>query len=400
MTTAARLLLTLLLPALVAACAGDSRSDTLQQPLQEMVAAKFAAYTSAAKLPDNAGLLLHIVTPAGSWTATAGLPAGAGADWHYRVASVSKTFTAAAIMLLDQQGRLAIDDVVTAPIPGSSVPYLPNSPNYAIPHKGQITIRQLLSHRAGVFDLFNNPVPASSSYPYAGKNYASYVYNDLQEPDHQFTADELAGVLAANQLSSNPPDTEYLYSDTGFTLLAKIVERVSGTSYDRFMAEHFFTPLGLTQTTAPWSGYDTTLPAPFFHGYSNEGAGFFETTEDNMSSQIGPGNIISTPRDMARWIRALLSGHGPLSGAQIARMTTRPAGNSGYALGIGTYELGLGHSGAHPGYVNLVVYNPLDDVAVVVVTPFIDYNRLPEHLALLLDVGREARRIAGGQHLP
>jgi D-alanyl-D-alanine carboxypeptidase len=388
---------TALILCLSTGCGSDSRGgSTVEARMGGMVAAKYAAYKAANGLPDNAGLVVHLQTPTGSWTASAGLPAGADETWHYRVASVSKTFTAAAIMLLDQQGRLHIDDPLTAPIPGSAQPYLPASPNYAIPHKGEITIRQLLSHRAGVFDLFNNPVPASSPFPYAGKYYNNYVYDDLQEPDHQFTLDELAGVVAANNLSSGAPDSGYSYSDTGYTLLAKIIERVSGRSYDRFLEENFFTPLGLSRTSAPWNGSDIALPQPFLRGYSSGGDGvFFETTEDNMSSQVGPGNIISTPHDMARWIRALLSGRGPLSPVQVARMTTVPSGNTTYALGIGRNDLGLGHSGAHPGYVNLVVYDPVDDVALVVATPFIDYTKLNEHLALMVEVGSEARKIAG-----
>ncbi len=370
------------------------KPDAVDQRLREMLAAKYAAYKIANNLPENAGVLVYLQSPEGNRLATAGLPAGADENWRYRIASVSKTFTAASIMLLDQQGKLNIDDTLTALIPNTTTPYLPDSPNYAIPYKDRITIKQLLSHRAGVFDVFNNPVPASGASPYAGKYYNTYVYEDLKEPDHQFTLDELAGVVAAGGLSSNPPDSQYKYSDTGYTLLAKIIERVSGKSYDRFLAENFLTPMGLTQTIVPWSAYDTTLPPPFFRGYSSDGSGFVETTEDNMSSQVGPGNIISTARDMAQWIRALLSGRGPLTREQIARMTLVPDGNTTYALGVGGNEVGIGHSGAHPGYVNLVAYNPHDDVAVVVVTPFIDYSNLQAHLAFLTDVGKEAGSVA------
>lgn len=378
--------------ALLAGCSTGkpSPSSAVQTKLQEMLAAKYTAYKSANNLPENAGVLVYLQSPQGRWLATAGLPSGADENWHYRIASVSKTFTAASIMLLDQQGKLKIDDVLTATIPHTSVAYLPDSPHYAIPHKEQITIRQLLSHRAGIFDVFNNPVPDAGTCPYAGKTYNEYVYQDLKEPDHQFTLDELAAVIADNKLSTSPPDTEYKYSDTGYTLLAKIVERVSGKSYDLFLKENFLIPMGLTRTFAPWSAYDTTLPSPFFHGYSSDGSGFIETTEDNMSSQTGPGNLISTPSDMARWIRTLLSGKGPLNRGQIARMTAVPTGNTTYALGIGRNAVGLGHSGAHPGYVNLVAYDPQEDVAVVVVTPFIDYSKLHAHLALLTDIGREA----------
>ncbi len=360
-----------------------------------MVSTKYLAYKNANGLPDNAGIMVYLLYPEGQRVAAAGLPNGVNENWHYRIASVSKTFTAASIMLLDQQGKLKIDDVLTGNITGTSFSYLPDSPNYAIPYKEKITIRQLLSHRAGIFDVFNNPIPDSSTSSYAGSYYNSYVYQDMNEPDHQFTLDELAGVVSVNKLYSKPPESEYHYSDTGYSLLAKIVERVSGKSYDRFLSDNFFKPLGLSQTTAPWSAYDTTLPSPFLAGYVSGGSGFSEINEDNMSSHVGPGNIISTPSDVAHWARALLSGRGPLTKEQIARMTAVPAGNTTYALGIGNSELGMGHSGAHPGYVNIVGYNPNDDVAVVVATPFIDYTKLNEHLALMIEIGKEARKIAG-----
>jgi D-alanyl-D-alanine carboxypeptidase len=280
-------------------------------------------------------------------------------------------------------------------IPGENVPYLADSPNYAIPNKNRITIRQVLSHRAGIFDVFNNPIPETSPYPYAGESYGSYICSELREPDHQFTADELLGVVAANKLSTSEPGAEYHYSDTGYTLLAKIVERVSGKSYDRFLKENFLAPLGLDQTSAPWNGDDMGLPEPYLPGHVNIGTGFLDFAEDNMSSQVGPGNIISTPADMARWVKSILSGRGPLTKDQILKMTKIPAGNDTYALGIGNTILGMGHSGAHPGYVNLVSYNPDDDVAIVVATPFIDYAKLSDHLAFMVDVGREAKKLAG-----
>ncbi len=389
----------LLVLSFASAEAGSEEAINIAQPsIQSMVSEKYAAYKASHDLPDGAGVVVYLETPRGNAAAMAGLPDGADETWHYRIASVSKTFTAASIMLLDQRGKLDIEAVLTDTIPGTDVPYLADSPNYAVPNKDRITIRQLLSHRAGIFDVFNNPVPESSEHPYAGQYYNAYIYYELNEPDHTFTADELIGVVAANRLSTAEPGAEYHYSDTGFTLLAKIVERVAGMSYDRFLKENFFAPLGLEHTSAPWNGNDMGLPQPYLTGHASDGTGFIEVVEDNMSSQVGPGNIISTPADMARWIRSLLSGRGPLSKEQIARMTKVPAGNATYALGIGSTPIGLGHSGAHPGYVNLVVYNPDDDVAVVVATPFIDYSKLSDHLAFMVDIGKEARTLAGYPH--
>lgn len=386
----------ILLPLAILTAHSSDSADTVQSRIQEMVAAKYKDYKTANNLPENAGVIVHLQTPNGAFTAAAGLPSGTDQNAHYRIASVSKTFTAAAIMLLDQQGKLRIDDRLTDMIPGTKEPYLPDSPHYAIPFKDQITIRQVLSHRAGIFDVFNSPIKEA---PYDGVPYGQYVRSVLNEPDHQFTQDELAGVLAANKLcySDEERNNGYKYSDTNYTILAKIIERVSGKSYDKFLAGNLLIPLGLTQTSAPWSAYDSLLPEPYLRGYfrTDSKEDFEETTECNMSDQVGPGNIVSTPANMGQWIRTLLSGRGPLTKEQIARMTAVPEGNTTYALGIGNSEVGQGHSGAHPGYINLVAYHPQDDVAVVVVTPFIDYSKLHEHLAFITDIAKEARKIAG-----
>lgn len=374
------------------------QQDVIAVQMQQMVETKYAAYKSANKLPENAGVLVYVQSPSGIWLATAGVPSGVKENSHFRIASNTKTFTAAAIMLLDQQGRLRIDDYVTSIIPGKGIPYLPESPSYALPYKSRITIRQLLSHRAGVYDMTNDPVPATSKAPYAGKYYMEYVKNDLNEPDHQFTFDELAGVDSLNQLSYWQPDGGYHYSNTGYTLLAVIIERVTGQSYGQFIKDNLFTTVGLSSTSSPWSANERALPAPFITGYSNNGTQYVETTEDNMSGNVAEGNIISTAADLTVWYRTLLSGSGPVNKDQIARMTAIPAGNesSMYGLGIATYaDIGFGHTGAHRGYMSLGVYNPQDNLTVVVVHSFLDGDNINTQGAFLLDLGKQARRIAG-----
>ncbi len=386
----------LALTTLLCSCGSDA-PDSVQPQLQAMVESKLAAYKTANNLSNDAGVLVHLVSPRGTWTVSAGSAAGAGAGSHYRIASVTKTFTSAAIMLLDQQGKLDITKKVTDLIPGTDIPYLPDTPGYQIPHKSEITIEHLLSHRSGVFDVCNDPVPEGKSVPYAGKNYLQYIIYDLNDPRHQFTFDELVGVNSLNELSYWAPDGGYHYSNTGYSLLAKIIERVSGKSYDRFITDNFFIPMGLTHSSAPWNSNDRTLPAPYVKGYIRPDATtqLVESSEDNMSANVAEGNIISTPADAARWMRMLLTGMGPVNKGQITRMTTKPAGNTSYALGLDVGDLGIGHTGAHLGYMNYVVYHPADDVTVVVVVPFIDYDSMNEQADLIMDLAKEARKTAG-----
>ncbi|MDD3293866.1 MAG: serine hydrolase [Geobacteraceae bacterium] len=149
-------------------------------------------------------------------------------------------------------------------------------------------------------------------------------------------------------------------------------------------------------TSLPWNANDRAIPSPYLKGYSNMGTGFSETTQDNMSANIAEGNIIGTPADMARWIRTLLRGDGPLNKDQTVRMTTPPAGTTqGYALGIQSYEdIGMGHTGAHKGFMNLVAYNPRDDLTIVVVLPFVDFQKVNEQGTFLIDIAKKARKIA------
>ncbi len=363
--------------AVLTGCAsyGAEREVSVQDALQDMIDADFALLRADQELPSHLGIILHLQTPGEEYTVKAGF-AGVPVTEHtrYRVASVSKTFTAAAIMLLDQEGIINIDDALTAVIPGTGMTYLPDTAAFAIPNKEQITIRDLLSHRAGVYDLFNDPVPAESSEAYAGMQYAVYIQDVMGEELHQYTLEELAGVLAVNQLSYGPPGEVFHYSDTGYSLLAGIVERASGMSYAEYLQEKFLTPLGLHDTSAPSDARDTALPEPFLEGYTRWDDDYFSTTEDNMSNQVGPGNIISSASDTAVWIRELLSARGPLSSSQIERMKSIPEGNDIYALGVSQTPFGWGHSGAHPGYLNFVSYHAGHDVSVAAAAPFINYN--------------------------
>ncbi|NBK21258.1 MAG: class A beta-lactamase-related serine hydrolase [Spirochaetia bacterium] len=353
---------------------GSQQPSDIGPALQQLVETQYGQFRETYNLPDHLGMLLFMHTPKGDFTAQAGFPDdGYDEDTHYRIASVTKTFTAASIMLLDQAGALDIEDTVTDTIMDKGIRYLPDTDEYAIPYKEEITIRDLLAHRAGIFDVFNDPIPEESQQSYAGMNYVEYIM-ETEDTPHQFSFAEMASVLAKNQLSYGRPGSLYHYSDLGYMLLAVIIERVSGMPYSQFLEEHFFTPMLLQNTTSVNQADDTGLPDPYFTGYSRWDAGYFETTEDNLTSNIGAGNIISTPRDMAHWIRGLLAGKGSLSPAQIQRMKMIPEGNISYALGISKTPVGIGHSGAHPGYLNFVQYNEEHDVALVVVAPFLDYD--------------------------
>jgi len=341
----------------------------------------------------SGGLTLLALTPQGEFFATT--LDGVTPKSHFRGASTTKAFTAAAIMLLDQRGLLKIDDPLTATMPGKGEPYLPDTPDFAIPHKGEITIRQLLSHRAGVFDLANQDIPADKPVPYAGKRYVDWQVE--QDAHHSFTKPELIGVLAATQVSNAAPGAAYRYSDTHYTILGEIVERVSGMTLDQFKAAELLKPNGLDDTQFIIDGHVSTLPAPAISGFAKEQDKITGWDDYNYSYDPGSGNVFTTPADLARWIRLLVRGEAGVSKEQVARMTD-VFPDSHYGLGLsrkaaGSFDLGFGHNGGTPGFLTDLAYNPANDMGYVLVSSLIDFDDLGGELGWMDAVAAEALQL-------
>lgn len=343
------------------------------------------------------GLTAMMITPTAEYFAST--IAGAGPASHFRGASTTKSFTAAAIMLLDQRGQLKIDDFVTAPMPGNGNPYLPTTPDYAIPYKGQITIRQLLGHRSGVFDVGNIDIPRTVDAPYAGRRYVDWV-EETQGDQHTFTVDEMVGVVARNQLDKGPPGQNFQYSNTGYSLLAKIVEQVSGKRFAQFLHDELVVPNGLGETTFPDDGRVQNLPTPFIEGTTKAGGNFYPTTSRNVSWGVGEGNVVTTPANLSRWMRRLLKGEAGVDARQVARMLEcMPTGEAhvSYGLGIECYprDLGHGHNGGITGYITVARHDAAADVTVVIFTTLFDVDDFQAQGEWLYETARKVRAVAG-----
>ena len=137
----------------------------------------------------------------------------------FHVASMSKQFTAASIVLLAQEGKLSLDDPVRK--------YIPELPDFGIP----ITIRQLIHHTSGLRDQWD-------LLGLAGWRYSLDLITD----------DDVLAVMSRQRDLNFPPGTRHLYSNTGYTLLAQIVKRVSGQSFREFTTSHIFQPLQMNNT--------------------------------------------------------------------------------------------------------------------------------------------------------
>ena len=380
---------------LVAGCSGTSDNPTNTEKLQASVDDNWTQYKQMHGVPGG-GMAVYIESPSGNYFASSGMAAGIDQNTRFRIASNTKTFTSAAIMLLDQQGKLHIGDTIVSLIPGQAVPYVPNTAQYNIPNKASITIRHLLSHTAGVFDVTNDPVPSSCPAPYAGQNYGDYIL--ATDPNHQFSPDELVGVDATCQLSYFLPSASYKYSNQGYSILATIIERVSGIPYDQFVIQNLIRLNALFSTSVPMLGTDQTIPLPFNPGYLYYNGIMTDVTQSNMSLNIAEGNIISTPVDLARWVRRLIRGEaGPNSASVEAMKTMTPQSNTKYGLGIFYIGgLGYGHNGAHNGYLSLMVYDPAVDVTTILYFNIWDaVNLSAEQFPLLTKAAKDARAAVG-----
>ena len=364
--------------------------------LTSVMEEKWAAYASD-KPGFNGSLTMQIMSPKGEFFVTANPADNLTQNVHFRGASTTKTFTAASILLLHQEGKLNIDDKITQTISGKDITYVPDSADYAIPFKDNITIRQLLGHTAGVFDISNTNIPSNASAVYAGKNYLDYIKES--QPEHTFTFDECVGVVASNQLAYFPPGEGAHYSNTGYSILGKIIERASGMNYTTFVEQRLLQPNGLDDTYFVALGSERQLPAPYVTGYTYVNGELMETTEDNMSPHNAEGNVITTPNNLCKWGKLLYSGQAGVNQDLVALMVdVKPTGEEHVVYGLGTEYaegLGFGHNGAHVGYLTVMCYDEQTDTAIVISASVLNVDDLYGQLDAMYGIGRQAKQVLG-----
>ena len=200
------------------------------------------------------GISVAVISGNTNYFATYKMGNNMTANTRFRVASITKFFTGAAILLLEQSGKLNIEDKIISQMPGRVETYIPTSNNYSIPFKDEITIKQVLEHRAGIFDINNSEIPSGLNVPYSWMSYLRYKM--MQDPQHTFTTDELFDVISTNKLFYAKPGEEYHYSDMGYSLLSKIIERVSGESYIDFVTNNLLKSNNLNNSLLPYLGSD------------------------------------------------------------------------------------------------------------------------------------------------
>jgi CubicO group peptidase (beta-lactamase class C family) len=259
---------------------------------------------------------------------------------NFRLASLTKPFTAMAIMLLVDDGRLRFEDRVRD--------ILPDMPAYG----REIRIRHLLTHTSGL-RAYQDFVPESST-------------RHVKDRDVPI-------LLRRTDALMFPPGSAFRYGDSGYAILALVVEAVSGQSFARFLHDRIFAPLGMSSTLV-WEPGGRPVPNRAF-GYAPIRSGFGLADHTSTSTVLGDGGVYSSVRDLVAWDRALDT--HTLVGARLQQLAWTPA-----ELNDGTRtRYGLGwfidrdaggpfvfHRGETSGFSNFIVKYPERKLTVIVLT--------------------------------
>ncbi len=259
---------------------------------------------------------------------------------NFRLASVTKQFTAMSILLLVQKGRVKLEDPLTK--------YFPSFPAYG----KDIKIKNLLTHTSGLMD-----------------------YEDLMSPSQKVQLHDtncLQLMYKANGLYF-APGSKYKYSNTGYAILALIVEKVSGLDYGLFLKENIFKPLKMKNSVAFEEG-KSTLPNRAY-GYSSGNGSWLETDQSITSAVLGDGGIYTNTIEMTQWIKALWDYKLLGSEMQVQTWSRKKLNNGtpidyGYGWHVEDYKniTHPHHGGSSIGFRNHLLLFPEQKLMVIILT--------------------------------
>lgn len=268
-------------------------------------------------------------------------------DTIFHVASVSKQFTAMALLLLEQDGKLSIDDEIHK--------YLPELPDYG----HAITIRNLLQHTSGIRDQWQTLALAGWSL------------------EDVITQDQILRMLFRQKELNFAPGSEHLYSNGGYTLAAEIVTRVSGKPFPEFCAARIFKPLGMTHTHFH-QDLDQIVKNRSY-SYSKTDTGYANAPLNYAN--VGATSLFTTATDLTRWLDNFRE---PVVGgkAAIARQQEQAVLSDGkkidYALGVSIGKnrglKTIAHSGGDAGFRSYVCWYPDQQLGIAVVSNLGTFN--------------------------
>jgi D-alanyl-D-alanine carboxypeptidase len=313
------------------------------------------------------GAIVSIVDPIwGSYLKAYGSSDAAGTpmttDMHYPIGSVSKTFTADAVLRLAEQHKISLDDPIAK--------YVPDVPN-----GDRITVRNLLAMRGGVYDFTHD---------------TSFIARYTADPTLPgWTPQDAVRTIRAHPGEAKAADQNTVYSNSEYLLLGFVIEKATGQTAQQYLTS-LIGVLGLPNTSFPTT---EMLPEPFSRGYlSSPGSPEPTTGTPSTTSSGAPrdvtrsnplvtwtaGALISNVPDMTRYAPKLASGAGLAPDTARMRQTWTPLSSTGgrlqYGLGISRLGAWVGHNGSILGYSDMVSYLPARRATVVVMVNTGDGN--------------------------
>ncbi|MDQ0946662.1 D-alanyl-D-alanine carboxypeptidase [Streptomyces phaeochromogenes] len=297
--------------AVASATPEEAEGTGLQQGLDDVVAV------------GAVGALMEVREGHGVWRGTSGV-AELGTTravpdrGRFRVGSITKTFVATVVLQLVGEGRLRLDDTAEEWLPG------------AVPDGHRITVRQLLNHTSGLYDFKRTlPMPPEPEF--------------LDNRWRTWTAAEQVERAVANPPTFEPPGSRYEYSNTGYLLLGQIVEKVTGRSYAGEIERRIIRPLRLRDASLP--GTSPYIIGPHPRGYvpirQDGEPRLVDYTEMNPTVMGAGGEMISTAKDLNRFVAGLLGGR-LLPGHLLGEMKTPAVEGRRYGLGLAWQDTSCG----------------------------------------------------------
>ncbi len=263
-------------------------------------------------------------------------------DSYYEIGSITKQFTAAAILQLQEAGKLRLDDKLST--------YLPDAP-----HAGEVTLRQLLSHTSGMPEYLD-AVDAAKA---------------IEKPT---SFDKLISYISGKPLDF-PPGSHWSYSNTGYLLAGRVIEVVSHESYRHYVQTHLLDRAGMTHTFTVTE--ENKLPNMAI-GYDREGGQIKSARTIAASVGWAAGFLVSTVGDLEKWNAALRSGTivTPADYALMATSVKTAQGDAGYGLGLFVDSIDaqprVGHTGGSLGFTTANEYFPRQGMQIIAFTNFVD----------------------------
>jgi CubicO group peptidase (beta-lactamase class C family) len=279
----------------------------------------------------------------------------------FRIGSITKQFTAAAILQLQEEGKLNVSDKLSKFFP-------------EFPRADEVTIHHLLTHTSGIHSYTNTD------------SFMRRVTAPISE-------EKLFAEIKKYPYDFNPGD-EYRYNNSGYFLLGYLIEKITGKKLGEVFKERFFVPLKMTNTGM----YDSQhKPSNEATGYEKNGNAYQPATDWDMSWAAGAGGLHSTVEDLNKWNDAFYHGKilkqesfkAAITPVMLNSGEKPPGMDYGYGLGIGHYRgfESIGHSGGLNGFISQLVWYPREEMTVVMLTNqsppelMLDPNRIAEFFA-------------------